>query len=197
MTPLGRLVRCSGSPTLNQTLRHFTAVLLLPKTLSAMRTFRITRRIALGLASVFAIVAFHGRSFAAPPGLREALAEFETGTTQPTHCEGDDLVGGRKEISRFQILPVVWQQYSSSDNHRDPDTAWSVAEQILNEREQTFRRATGREWDAVDIYLMWNAPGAYRRAEWDRTKLSRVLLERAQRFANLMEARARSFVAGN
>lgn len=132
-----------------------------------------------------------GRSVAVPPGLREALAEFETGATQPVRCKEDDLVGARQEISRFQILPAVWQQYSPSGDHRDPDTAWSVAKRILDEREQTFRRATGREWDPVDIYLMWNAPGAYRQAEWNRTRLSRTLLERAQRFANLMEVHVR------
>jgi hypothetical protein len=156
-----------------------------------MRASGITRRIALGLAFVFATAVFNNNTFATPPGVREALAAFETGATQPTHCKADDLVGAHKEISRFQILPALWQQYSTSNDHRDPETAWSVAEQILNEREQTFRRATGREWNTVDIYLMWNAPGAYRRAEWDRTRLSGVLLERAQRFANLLEARGR------
>ncbi len=130
-----------------------------------------------------------------PPGLREALAEFETGATRPTRCAGDYMIGSRKEISRFQILPTVWQQYSTSRNYRDPQTAWRVAKTILAEREQTFRGANRRDWDYVDIYLMWNAPGQYRRAKWDRRKVSRVVLERAKRFANLMEERARVYAA--
>jgi hypothetical protein len=120
-----------------------------------------------------------------PPGLRETLAEFETGALTPNVCPADRVVGSRKEVSRFQILPVVWRQYSSSRNYSDPQTAWDVANKILSEREQTFRRAANRDWDAVDLYLMWNAPGVYQRANWNRAKVSRPVLERAQRFANL------------
>ena len=125
-----------------------------------------------------------------PHGIREALAEFETGALTSTPCAADRIVGSRNEISRFQILPVVWRQYSSSRHYEDPETAWNVANRILNEREQAFREATKRDWDAVDIYLMWNAPGVYRRANWNRAKVSRAVLERAQRFANLMQTRA-------
>jgi hypothetical protein len=128
-----------------------------------------------------------------PLGLREALAEFETGATRSTPCAGDRFVGSHKEISRFQILPSVWQQYSTSRNFRDPQTAWTVAAKILRDREQDFRRATQRDWNYVDIYLLWNAPGQYQRANWDRRKVSRVVRERAQRFANLMEDRTRVY----
>lgn len=128
-----------------------------------------------------------------PTGLREALAEFETGAVTPQSCAADRLVGSRKEISRFQILPVVWRQYSSSRNYHDPQIAWNVANRILNEREQAFRQAAKRDWDSVDIYLMWNAPGVYRRANWNRAKVSPAVLERAQRFANLMQARSRLY----
>jgi hypothetical protein len=100
------------------------------------------------------------------------------------------MIGSRQEISRFQILPVVWRQYSSSRNYHDPQTAWNVANRILDDREQAFRQATKRDWDFVDIYLMWNAPGLYRRANWNRAKVSRTVLERAQRFANLMQTRS-------
>jgi hypothetical protein len=132
-----------------------------------------------------------------PAGLREALGEFETGATQPAQCAGDYKVGGRKEVSRFQILPVIWQQYSHSNDCHDPQSAWNVANRILSDREQDFRQATNREWDYVDIYVMWNAPGQYRRANWDRSKLSSAVRQRAQRFANLMEERARSYAVQN
>ena len=133
----------------------------------------------------------------APAGVREALAEFETGATTSKPCAGDNGIGSRKEISRFQILPTVWRQYSSSRNYRDPETAWTVAQQVLREREQAFRRATGRDWDYVDIYVMWNAPGEYRRAKWNRARVSRVVMERAHRFANLLQDRSRLYAARN
>jgi len=132
-----------------------------------------------------------------PPGLREALGEFETGATRPGPCAGDRMIGRQKEVSRFQILPVVWRQHSSSRNYHDPETAWVVAEKVLREREQSFRRATGREWDYVDIYVMWNAPGEYQRARWDRARVSRIVMKRAHRFANLMQEHSRLYVARN
>ena len=132
-----------------------------------------------------------------PTGLREALAEFETGATEPAQCASDYKIGGCQEVSRFQILPVVWQQYSRSHAYHDPHVAWEVTARILSDREREFRQATNRDWDYVDLYVMWNAPGQYRRANWDRTKLSPTVQRRAQRFANLMEARARSWVIQN
>jgi hypothetical protein len=130
-----------------------------------------------------------------PRGTREALAEWETGARQAGRCPADFAVGTRKEISRFQILPSVWHEYSSADNFHDPNAAWAVTQKILREREIEFRKATGREWDAMDLYLMWNAPGVYRRANWDRTKVSRVVRERAEHFAALFAERARIYSA--
>jgi hypothetical protein len=120
---------------------------------------------------------------------REVLAEFETGAMTPVVCEGDHKIGRNKEISRFQILPAIWQQYSRSRDYRNPSVAWSVAERILCDRLGWFRQATGRDWDHVDLYLMWNAPGAYALAKFDRRLLPRTLRERAERFANLAAAR--------
>ena len=132
-----------------------------------------------------------------PAGLREALAEFETGATRATQCAADSKIGSRKEISRFQILPSVWQQDSKARDYRNPETAWNVAKKILADRHDDFREATHRDWDYVDIYLMWNAPGQYRRAKWDRRNVSRVVLRRAERFSNLMQARARVYAFQN
>ena len=132
-----------------------------------------------------------------PPGLREALGEFETGATKPTACAADRAVGSRQEISRFQILPVVWRQYSNSRNYHDPETAWNVAAKILRDRQKWFREATGRDWDYIDIYVMWNAPGHYRRAKWNRARISPVVRERAERFSNLMHERSRRYAHHN
>jgi len=118
--------------------------------------------------------------------VRDALAHFETGATTPVRCAADSKVGSRKEVSRFQILPHIWRQYSKSPQYQNPDVAWSVTEKILAERHAWFTKATGREWDPVDLYIMWNAPSVYERAKWDRRKVSAVVMERAKRFANLM-----------
>ena len=56
-------------------------------------------------------------------GTREVLAEFETGTTRAAPCAGDLAVGSHQEISRFQILPAVWREYSSAGNYQNPDAA--------------------------------------------------------------------------
>jgi len=129
--------------------------------------------------------------------LRDGLAQFETGATKPTRSSADYKIGTRKEISRFQILPAVWRQYSTSKYYHDPDVAWAVAKKILCERERWFRQATSREWDYVDLYLMWNAPGEYQRARFDRKRVSRIVLQRAQRFSNLMHVRTAPLIAQN
>ena len=118
--------------------------------------------------------------------LREALGHFESGAVTRMRCAADAKIGTRKEVSRFQILPSVWRNYSASQEFRDPEIAWSVAEKILVQRREQFRRATGRDWDPVDLYIMWNAPGVYEKAHWDRRRVSAIVMERAQRFANLM-----------
>ena len=142
-------------------------------------------------------IGVHCTNAALPPGLREALAEFETGATRSTTCEGDFMIGRQKEISRFQILPAEWQRYSSSREYHNPNVAWKVAAKILAERQQAFEKSAQRECDFADIYLLWNAPGQYRRANWDRANVSRVVRERALRFANLMEERSRVYAAQN
>ena len=126
-----------------------------------------------------------------PAGTREALAEFETGAKRPTRCAGDYAIGSAKEISRFQILPSVWREYSGPADYHNPNAAWTVTRKILMDREAEFRQATGRQWEPFDLYLMWNAPGVYRRAGWDRSKISRVVFERAKRFESLMQAHQR------
>src|SRR2546422_4402287 len=63
--------------------------------------------------------------------LRETLARFETGATSPAACAADRKIGRSKEVSRFQILPAVWRQYSKSRDYANPAVAWTVAERVL------------------------------------------------------------------
>ena len=117
--------------------------------------------------------------------IREVLAEFETGTTSSAFCAGDQMIGRSKEVSRFQILPGVWRQYSKSRDYANPATAWAIAERVLQDRRETFRRSTGRDWNHRELYLMWNAPGAFARANFNPRKVPRIVRERAERFSNL------------
>ena len=152
----------------------------------------MTQRLHLALVSAAIGWLSFSSAFAATlstGSFREVLAEFETGAMTPVVCEGDHKIGRNKEISRFQILPLIWQQYSRSRDYRNPSVAWSVAERILCDRLDWFRQATGRDGDHVDLYLMWNAPGAYAQAKFDRRLLPRAVRERAERFANLAAAR--------
>jgi hypothetical protein len=144
----------------------------------------IVRRLGAALVACVAWGMAPQSSAGAP--LREALGHFESGATSPVRCSADNKVGSRKEVSRFQILPNVWRQYSKSGEYRNPDVAWTVVEKILTDRYTQFTRATGREWDGVDLYIMWNAPGVYEKARWDRRKVSKIVLERAYRFNNLL-----------
>lgn len=150
-----------------------------------------------GTLGVFFICGTTLMHAALPLGTREALAEFETGARKPTRCAADYAVGSRKEISRFQILPSVWREYARHNNFHDPDAAWAITQKILRDREEDFRSATGRKWDGIDLYLMWNAPGAYRKAKWDRSRVSTVVRKRAERFGALLEEHQRLRLARN
>jgi hypothetical protein len=120
--------------------------------------------------------------------IREALEQIETGATSPLRSAADLLVGSNGEVSRFQILPSVWHEITDSIDYHDPELAWSVAEQILEGRKEQFRLATGREPDAFDLYVIWNAPGRYSRCGYARDKIHWLIRSRAERFANLVEA---------
>src|SRR6185295_9913445 len=98
---------------------------------------------------------------AAPLSLRESLGMFETGANQPGSGKADRVRGKSGEVSRFQILPSVWHRYTSSTEYDNPEVAWYVTQRILSERITSFRSATGRDPNALEIYLLWNKPGSF------------------------------------
>lgn len=149
-----------------------------------MRGKQLKRYVVLGILAIL----FAGTARSEALELKFALGQIESGASKPTRHAADAKVGTRREVSRYQILPTVWRKYSTSRDYQDPTVAWEVTERILLDRYNWFRNATGREWDATDLYIMWNAPGVYEKANWDRRKVSRVVLERAERFANLFYA---------
>ncbi len=97
--------------------------------------------------------------------------------------------GTNGEVSRFQIMPSVWRQHSQSRDYDNPEVAWEVAQQVLQERSRWFSAANGRAPDAAELYLMWNKPGYFAAAGFDVKRVKTLFQQRAQRFANL---RARS-----
>ncbi len=121
-----------------------------------------------------------------------ALSQIESG-------DRDDAVGPQGEVSRFQILPKIWNGESgigsgvSGSNHRpktqapgsrpnpqDPAAAAAVARRIWDRRAAVFCLAYGRPPTLRELYLCWHRPG-------------RVLLpypaeaDRAERFANIFQ----------
>lgn len=114
--------------------------------------------------------------------VRRALGDIESG-----HLKHPDLAKGRSgEVSRFQIMPYVWRQYSRSANYSNPVEAWQVARQVLKERGRWFLRVTGRTATAFDVYVLWNKPGIYERVGFDRSRLPLQVRDRALRFENLV-----------
>lgn len=111
-----------------------------------------------------------------------ALAQIESG-----HLKNPDQARGTSgEVSRFQIMPKVWKSYSRSRNYSNPEVAWSVARRILQDRQAWFTSATGREPAPFDLYVMWNKPGLYERAAYNRKRLPRSLTDVAKRFETLV-----------
>lgn len=119
-----------------------------------------------------------------PDTIRWALAQVESG-----HLKNQDAAKGASgEISRFQIMPKIWKDYSRSRNFKNPTIAWSVAFRILRDRHSWFISSTGREPTPFDLYVMWNKPGLYGRLGFDPQKLPRRLRDVATRFSNLVES---------
>lgn len=127
--------------------------------------------------------------------IKWALAHIESGAIDDARCKADYMRGTHREVSRYQVLPALWHNHTASADYANPTLAWNVARQILKERTEWFRRKTGRQPGAFDLYVMWNAPGHYHKMAFKAHRVSPVVAERARRFAALMEScGARSFV---
>ena len=118
----------------------------------------------------------------------ESGARIEAGLIQFKPCAADLKRGSRGEVSRFQILPAIWRDYSNSRDYKNPYVAREVARKILIERDKWFRSSAGRPPTNFDLYVMWNAPGHYSKVGFSRKRLHAEISEKAQRFANLVES---------
>ena len=118
----------------------------------------------------------------------ESGARIEAGLIQFKPCAADLKRGSKGEVSRFQILPAIWRDYSDSRDYKNPYVAREVARKILIDRDKWFRSSTGQPPTNFDLYVMWNAPGHYSKVGFSRKRLHAEVREKAQRFANLVES---------
>ena len=113
----------------------------------------------------------------------EAISMIESGND-------DAAVGSAGEVSRYQIRPRVWRQFSQSRAYDDARVAEWVARQYLDWLAAYLNQRAGRVADDFDLYMMWNAgPAYYSRIGFSRQRVHPVVRERAQRFVNLREMR--------
>jgi hypothetical protein len=96
-----------------------------------------------------------------------ALSQIESG-------DNDLAVGQGGEVSRYQIKPALWCSGAPSDCNAALENAQHIMQLRLTEFEHRF----GRPATDFEFYVLWNAP---RQVE----KPSRIVRERAERFANL------------
>ena len=69
---------------------------------------------------------------------RFALGMIETGNR-------DHEIGGAGEISRYQIMPSVWRQYSDSRSYQNPKISLEVAQQHWSALYARFKQQARRD----------------------------------------------------
>ena len=130
-----------------------------------------------------ALTLLFGLALTAQAGLSrlEAISMIETG-------DNDLARGGAGEVSRYQLMPRVWRQYTNSAAFGNPQVSADVAQQHLNYLEGWFRQQAGRPPSELEIYVLWNAgPTYYARKHFSVAAVHPNIRERAGRFVNLRE----------
>jgi hypothetical protein len=103
-----------------------------------------------------------------------ALSMLETGNN-------DRMVGRAGEISRYQILKSEWRAVTNSTRWTDPAVAKAVTLKLIDQRVNQFKAKFHRDPSDFEFYVLWNAPAHV----LVRGKVSKVVAERAERYANL------------
>jgi hypothetical protein len=112
---------------------------------------------------------------------RFALGMIETGNR-------DHKIGGAGEVSRYQIMPSVWKQYSDSRSYQNPETSLEVAQQHWSANYARFKQQAHRNPTDFDMYVLWNTRyGYYANHGFNPARLDSVVRENAQRFVNLIQ----------
>ena len=110
-----------------------------------------------------------------------ALGMVETGNN-------DREIGGLGEISRYQIMPSVWKQYSQSQYYQNPNVSLMVAQLHWSKLYAAFKKQAQREPSDFDMYVLWNTRyGYYASKGFNPARLSPAVHDRAQRFVNLVQ----------
>jgi hypothetical protein len=113
---------------------------------------------------------------------RFALGMIETGND-------DREIGGAGEVSRYQIMPSVWRQYSDSSSFQNPEASLKVAQQYWSSLCIRFSQQAHRAPTDFDMYVLWNAGYSfYASRAFNPANLSVGERDRAQRFVNLVES---------
>lgn len=111
----------------------------------------------------------------------EAISMIETG-------DNDRAIGKAGEVSRYQLLPKTWRQYTSARNYADPAISSQIARQHLASLEANFRAQAGREPTDFECYVLWNAGlSYYAKVGFNARRVSSKIRERADRFVNLRQ----------
>jgi len=109
-----------------------------------------------------------------------ALGMIETGNN-------DWVVGSAGEVSRYQLMPIVWKSYSKSADYQNPRVSLQVARAHWFYLASYFKGKTGRMPDDFDMYVLWNTKfGYYAHKGFSKRLLAPVVRDRAQRFVNLV-----------
>jgi hypothetical protein len=112
-----------------------------------------------------------------------ALSQVESG-------DNDKAVGRKGEISRYQILPDVWEAFAPENaNWESSKDALAVAKAAMRKRCADFEHTFNRPPTDFEFYVLWNAPAQIERP-------GSVVSERAKRFCNLLEHRSYSSAPG-
>jgi hypothetical protein len=120
------------------------------------------------------------------PGVLDKRRQFALGMIETGN--DDSEIGGLGEISRYQIMPSVWRQYSSSRSYQDPDASLEVARQHWSVLYARFKQQMHREPTDFDMYVLWNTHyGYYASRGFNPSRLDAGERDRAQRFVNLVE----------
>ena len=165
---------------------------------SSIRTLTMAHPIILGMMCLGLLLPFQAgaitsatnpaalplRAMPAPPNLDNqrlfALGMIETGND-------DRAIGRAGEISRYQLSPSVWKNYSKSLDYQNPSVSVWVVRQHWIYLAAYFQEKTGHAPDDYDMYVLWNTRyGYYAHKGFSRQHISPIVQDRAQRFVNLV-----------
>ena len=136
----------------------------------------------LGLWLIFLLAIMYRPETIRAMTLLEAIAQVETGGN-------DRAVGRNGEVSRYQILPSVWREYSTGWKYSNRSAADKVAQKHLDWISATFLSLAGRKPTNWDLAACWNGGlSAYSRVRFTPSAVPLSVKNYAARVCNLIES---------